>query len=335
MSSFAQNHLHVVNSSGGEIAKLESTTGFPQMVYSNDHGNIAQIGLEESNNSNAVNDDNLVLKGLKPFSKIRMEVGDGSGVGLITINPTNNTNSAIVGALVGINTDSPSSPLTVTSVQGGVTSEFRTGQTETYVIWTANAGSMKQKGFAGFFDDTNNMFSKDNFRIGTPDTNPNGALDFRTNNENRMTIKNTGQVFVGDFSSFATTVISSPSALNVCGDIKASGTIQTLTTLCSSDVRFKRDVESLENPLDNILNLNGVSYHWNTDVFTKRGFTEDKQIGLIAQEVEEVLPELVQTDADGYKSVDYQSLSAVLIEAIKEQQKAITSLEKRIALLEE
>lgn len=331
--SFAQNHLHIVNSSGGELVKLESTTGFPHLVFSNDHGNIAQIGLTESINTNAVDDDNLVIKGLKPFSKIRMEVGDASGVGVLTMNPTNNANSAIVGALVGINTNSPSAPLTVTSIQGGVTSEFRTGATETYVIWTAVDGTTKQKGFAGFFDDANNVFSKDNFRIGTSNLNTNGALDFRTQNINRMTIKNTGQVFIGDIANFGSSIASAES-LNICGNARASGSFVANAFSCSSDFRFKKDIHALDNSLEDIMKLNGVSYKWKTDEFTKRGFTEDKQIGLIAQEVEDVLPELVKTERDGYKSVDYQSLSAVLVEAIKEQQMTIESLENRIVDLE-
>ncbi len=334
--SFAQNHLHIVNSSGGELVKLESTSGFPQMVFSNDHGNLFQIGLAETQNTNAPNDDDLFIQGLKPFSRIRMEVGDGTGKGGLVINPTSNANSAFVGAQVGINANSPSAPLTVSSIDGGVTTEFRTEESTTFVEWTAKiggVGTVRQKGVAGFFDDANNVFSKDNFRIGTSNLNTNGALDFRTQNINRMTIKNTGQVFIGDIANFGSSIASAES-LNICGNARASGSFVANAFSCSSDVRFKKDIHTLDNSLEDIMKLNGVSYKWKTDEFTKRGFTEDKQIGLIAQEVEDVLPELVKTERDGYKSVDYQSLSAVLVEAIKEQQKTIESLENRIVDLE-
>ena len=60
-------------------------------------------------------------------------------------------------------------------------------------------------------------------------------------------------------------------------------------------------------------------------------FPEGKRIGLIAQEVEEVIPELVHTADDGYKSVEYANLIAVLIEAVKEQQKQIEDLEEKIS----
>jgi hypothetical protein len=55
-------------------------------------------------------------------------------------------------------------------------------------------------------------------------------------------------------------------------------------------------------------------------------FPSGNHLGLIAQEVEEVLPELVNTDDDGYKSVEYANLVAVLIEAIKEQQSMLSEL---------
>ena len=335
LSCIAQNHLHIVNSSGGELAKLESTTGFPHMVFSNDHGNLFNIGLAETENTMAPNDDDLHIQGLKPFSRIRMEVGDGTGKGGLVINPTSNVNTSFLGAFVGINANSPSAPLTVSSIEGGVTAEFRTQQSTTFVEWTAgNGGPLRVKGVAGFFDDPNNDFSKDNFRIGTTALNPNGALDFRTQEINRMTIKNTGEVFIGNFSSFPGAVITAPSALNICGNVRASGSFTANAYACSSDLRFKKDVIALDNTLQNVLKLNGVSYQWNTDEFDNRGFTDDKQIGLIAQDVELVYPELVNTAADGYKSVDYQSLSAILVEAIKEQQKTIESMESRLALLE-
>lgn len=161
-----------------------------------------------------------------------------------------------------------------------------------------------------------------------------GAIDLRTQDQSRMTIKNTGEVFIGNVATFPNAILSSPESLNICGNTTASGNFTANTFNCSFDVRFKKDIVKLKNPIQKLEKLNGVSYQWKTDTFTKRGFTEDKQIGLIAQEVEEVLPELVTTANDGYKSVDYQSLSAVLVEAIKEQQKTIQILEGRISDLE-
>lgn len=67
---------------------------------------------------------------------------------------------------------------------------------------------------------------------------------------------------------------------------------------------------------------------------SRKHFEEGKQLGLIAQDVEKILPELVKTDPGGYKSVAYQNMVAVLIEAVKEQQKQINTLNNKVETLE-
>jgi hypothetical protein len=76
--------------------------------------------------------------------------------------------------------------------------------------------------------------------------------------------------------------------------------------------------------------LNGVYYYWKKDQFPEKGFNDERQIGFIAQDLEKVFPELVKTDAQGYKSVNYGAMSAVLLEAVKQQQESIESLKKEI-----
>ena len=93
-----------------------------------------------------------------------------------------------------------------------------------------------------------------------------------------------------------------------------------------SDERLKKEIKPLEGSLDSVTRLKGVSYQWRTEDYPGHGFREGTQLGLIAQEVEKVLPEVVVHGPDGYKAVDYQKLVPVLIEAVKEQQKEITEL---------
>lgn len=90
----------------------------------------------------------------------------------------------------------------------------------------------------------------------------------------------------------------------------------------SSDKRLKTNIQPLNNSLSNILQINGYSYNWKNDL-KKDSKT---QIGFIAQEVEEIFPEVVTTDEAGMKSVAYQNLVPVLVEALKEQQKQINDL---------
>ena len=95
------------------------------------------------------------------------------------------------------------------------------------------------------------------------------------------------------------------------GDLAVGGNVTAY-----SDERLKTDIETLKNALELIENIRGVS-------FLRDG---RKGLGVVAQELEKVLPELVNNNEDGYKSVAYANLSAVFIEAIKE-------LNKEIALL--
>jgi hypothetical protein len=97
-----------------------------------------------------------------------------------------------------------------------------------------------------------------------------------------------------------------------------------------SDIRWKRNIKNLNNSLSDILELNAVSYDLKTDEFPEMGFETGKQIGLIAQDVEKIFPELVRTDNNGYKSVSYEKLSVLLVEGIKEQQKQIQDQQKEI-----
>jgi len=98
------------------------------------------------------------------------------------------------------------------------------------------------------------------------------------------------------------------SGLEVTGDITATGDVTAY-----SDERLKRNIETINKPIDIVNALRGVK-------FEKDG---RHSTGVIAQEVEKVLPEVVHTDAEGMKSVAYGNVVGVLIEAIKEQQKQI------------
>lgn len=107
--------------------------------------------------------------------------------------------------------------------------------------------------------------------------------------------------------------------LHVVGNILASGTVTA-----SSDVKLKTNIKPIENALDKVLSLNGVIY--------ERVDNSDSQIGLIAQEVEKVIPEVVypKNSPDETKSIAYANLVALLIEAIKEQNVKIKELERKI-----
>jgi hypothetical protein len=116
--------------------------------------------------------------------------------------------------------------------------------------------------------------------------------------------------------------------LQVFGDIRV-GTSGTngcvkgfdgtgLTGVCSSDRRFKKDIVPFAPALDALTALQPVHYTWRTTEFPDRHFGTNRASGLIAQDVEKVLPELVATELDGYKAVDYGKLPLLTIQAVKE-----------------
>jgi len=108
-----------------------------------------------------------------------------------------------------------------------------------------------------------------------------------------------------------------------------------------SDRRFKTDIEQYKTSLEQVCKLQAVTYKWKKEQYPERNFTDNTEIGFIAQEVEALFPELVTTDAEGYKTVQYSRTVAILLEAIKElntivqaQQNQITKLEANIGSTE-
>ena len=97
-----------------------------------------------------------------------------------------------------------------------------------------------------------------------------------------------------------------------------------------SDRRFKEDFQPVHDPLKKVLEMEGVSYKWKSEEFKDKGFPDGRHYGVIAQEIEEVLPEVVNTAPDGTKAVAYTEIVPVLIEAIKEQQKIIEKQQQAI-----
>jgi hypothetical protein len=106
--------------------------------------------------------------------------------------------------------------------------------------------------------------------------------------------------------------------LYVAGTIYATGNITA-----NSDLTLKKNLELITNPTDKLMQLNGYSYQWKSD--------DSHQYGVIAQEVEKILPYAVSTGNDGIKGVSYNQIIPVLIEAVKEQKKELEELRDILA----
>lgn len=118
--------------------------------------------------------------------------------------------------------------------------------------------------------------------------------------------------------AFSSPQIIQATSLNVSGTLYQNAIPVQLT----SDIKNKTNIKPLQNSLEKVLQLRGVEYD-RTDF-------EIHEIGLIAQEVEKVIPDLVTEDDTNTKLVHYKNLTAVLVEAIKEQQEQINSLKQTV-----
>jgi hypothetical protein len=101
---------------------------------------------------------------------------------------------------------------------------------------------------------------------------------------------------------------------------------QVLTTTNPSDMRLKENITGFPGTLDKVLNLNPVTFTWKSD--------GRKGIGFVAQEVERVIPELVNTNEDGYKGIYSTEMIPYLVKAMQEQQEMIEKLQQEIDALE-
>ena len=108
----------------------------------------------------------------------------------------------------------------------------------------------------------------------------------------------------------------------ITGSLEVKGDV---TAFYSSDERLKDNIQPIESPLEKIFKINGVSFDWN-EKSDKKGH----DVGVIAQEIEKVLPELVVERDSGYKAVRYEKIVALLIEAIKQQQLQIDELKSKV-----
>jgi hypothetical protein len=149
----------------------------------------------------------------------------------------------------------------------------------------------------------------------------------------------TTQTFSGAKTFSAITTISNATAstttttgaLKVTGGVGIGGALNVggdVVAYASSDERLKNNIELISNPIEKVQQLKGVTWEWNENADELQQSLPN--VGVIAQDVEKVLPQLVHDRDNGYKGVDYAKLTGLLIEAIKEQQKQIDELKSRL-----
>lgn len=107
----------------------------------------------------------------------------------------------------------------------------------------------------------------------------------------------------------------------------------TITGTCSSDERLKQKFRLLGPVSEKLTQIAPKFYQWRKDEFPERHFGEQEELGLVAQDLLNIIPELVQIDEDGYYRVRYQRLPFYLIKGFAEHHEAISSINREIASL--
>ena len=138
-----------------------------------------------------------------------------------------------------------------------------------------------------------------------------------TTNAGATNVRLTTQLMIGADSNPA-------QELHVTGDGVFTGNI---TAYYSSDISLKDNIRPIESALFKVQQIRGVTFDWNeksNELQQEKGH----DVGLIAQEVEKVLPEVIQIREDGIKAISYEKVVPLLVEAIKDQQKQIEELKE-------
>mgnify|MGYP001462872485 FL=1 len=163
------------------------------------------------------------------------------------------------------------------------------------------------------------------------------SVDLNYNNATKFQTTNTGISVTGNVRSSAGAIITGSifvsgsigadeGAISASGDIIADGDVVAFN---SSDERLKDNIEVIQGSLDKIDGIRGVEFDWNEK---SPGWARERghDVGVIAQEVQKVIPEIVVERKNGYLGVDYKRIVPLLIESIKELKQEVEILKKKV-----
>ena len=220
-----------------------------------------------------------------------------------------------------------------------------TGTIPTNYFYQGSTGSTAKQYAFSIYDAlwvTGNTFFDANATVG-------GIIDINSTTNEALKVDGLEAIWLGQNASlqnyfswgygalynyFADRITIGNAGYNSSYMLYVNGSAYATVNWASSDKRFKKDVTGIDNALDKISSIDGVKYSWRQDEFPDKGFSEGQHYGVIAQDLEKVIPEAVSTDSEGYKAVSYNDLVPILIEAIKELKSENESLKNRLENIE-
>jgi hypothetical protein len=296
---------------GGSEGSFNSYVGY-QAGFSNIYGaNNTAIGYAAGYNN--ISDKNTFLGSQSGYGNTsgysNTFIGTASGH-----NNTTGTYNVFLGRDAGANVTTGNNNTLIGSGAGA-----NIGAGEKNII--IGAGAMGENYFAGAGTGSSNIIIGFQAGYSAADNSSNifigNQAGFSETGSNLLVVSNsstTTPLLYGNFSS---------NKMRVNGDIEATGTITTV-----SDASLKQNITELTGVTEKLDLIRGVYFDWIKSGNTGLLLREGRQIGVIAQEVEKVYPELVIKDDKGYKTMDYTKLTAVLLQAIKEQKLQIQSTQQ-------
>jgi hypothetical protein len=297
---------------GGSEGSWNCFIGY-QAGYLNQHGaNNTFIGWHSGyNNTSGLN---TFLGSSSGYSNISgySNTFIGTEAGRENISGSNNV---FLGRSAGINVNNGNSN---TIIGTGAGANIKSGEKNIVI----GEGAMGENFYAGSGTGSSNIIIGYQAGYSSANTSSNifigNQAGFKETGSGKLIIEN---------SSSETPLVSGDFETNV---FTVNGDVTAAKFNTTSDAALKKNIVSLTDVIEKLKTLRGVYFDWDLSENSGLLLSEGRQIGVIAQEVEKVYPELVTINDRGYKMVDYTKLAPVLLEAIKEQQKQIEDQQKEI-----
>ena len=281
------------------IGERPAGDGYASLTFKNDTNALSakidgtSAGINIWGNKNSIDGDRFVWNGASTTEYVALRPR-GQDVLRAQHDGTNGR--------VGIGTDNPSGPLHIDAPDGYVSVNASGTNDYTGFRLRDNNSDKGWLGLAGIADHFTNGSANGDIILRAE----NNLLFAAGGNTTRIYVKSDGNIGINT---------TSPTA-----DLDVNGEIKTIDINVASDINLKTNVKSIQDPLEKVFQIRGVTFDWKS--------SHKSSAGVIAQEVEKVLPQLV--NGEGTKTVNYNGLIGLLIEAVKAQQEEIDMLKERL-----
>ena len=285
-----------------------------------------------------------VLNGI-PATLTATELGYVDGVTSAIQTQIDSLSGSLAGNVSGSASFLPIYDSNGTAFENSIVSQSAYGEGDTQLVIGGSRTVINQE----VISTTYSSPSGDALRLGgignTEEIRINGAdIESATDTTKKILVVGTsGQIHTADGDedvSFASVDVtdttasttSTTGAVTVAGGVGIAGALNVggdVVAYASSDERLKDNIQNIENPIEKVQSLKGVTWDWNDNADELQQSLPN--VGVIAQDVEKVLPQLVTDRDNGFKGVDYAKLTGLLIEAIKDQQSQIDELKSKLS----